>query len=90
MIAGLADESVYPTEQHSRNQNRADEGVGRGPGGPPHKSSQAAKIFRSSSTVAFTSGASFNQQLQVTADPARLEWAGCARAPVCRRPGDSS
>jgi hypothetical protein len=30
-------------EQHSRNQNRADEGAGRGPGGPPHESSQAAK-----------------------------------------------
>ncbi len=41
-----------PTEQHSRNQNWADGGVGRGPGGPPHKSSQAAKIFRSSSTIA--------------------------------------
>ena len=50
MIARLADESVCPTEQHSRNQNRADGGVGRGPGGPPHKSSQAAMIFGSSST----------------------------------------
>jgi hypothetical protein len=40
-----------PAEQHSRNQSWADEGVGRGPGGPPHKSSQAAKIFRSSSTT---------------------------------------
>jgi hypothetical protein len=42
-------ESIFG-EQHSRNQNRADGGVGRGPGGPPHKSSQTAKIFRSSST----------------------------------------
>src|SRR5580693_3508703 len=48
----LADESVCPTEQHSRNQSWADEGVGCGPGGPPHKSSQAAKVFRSSSTYA--------------------------------------
>ena len=39
-----------PAEQHSRNQNQADEGVGRGPGGPPHESSQAAKILTSSST----------------------------------------
>jgi hypothetical protein len=47
----LAGESACPTEQHSRNQRWADEGVGRGPGGPPHKSSQAVKIFRSSSAL---------------------------------------
>src|SRR5580693_7672508 len=31
-----ADEGVRPAKQHSRNQSWADEGVGRGPGGPPH------------------------------------------------------
>jgi hypothetical protein len=48
-----ADQGVRPTEQHSRNQNRADGGVGRGPGGPPYTSSQGAKIIRSSSTTYF-------------------------------------
>jgi len=37
--ARLAGGSACPTEQHSRNQNQADGGVGRGPGGPAHKSS---------------------------------------------------
>jgi hypothetical protein len=48
--AGLADRNVCPAEQHSRNQSWADGGVGRGPGGPPHKSSQAAKKLMDSST----------------------------------------
>src|SRR5580658_8588890 len=49
MRTGL-DENVCPAEQHSRHQSWADEGVGRGPGGPPHESSQAAKKLMDSST----------------------------------------
>src|SRR5580698_4091951 len=35
--------SACATKEHGRKQNWADGGVGRGPGGPPHKSSLAAK-----------------------------------------------
>ena len=56
-IAELAGESACPTEQHSRNQNRADVRVDPGPGGPPHKSPQAAKILRSSGTLTRGAGA---------------------------------
>src|ERR1035441_1223241 len=53
-VRGSVPRPLGATEQHSRNQNRADVGVGSGPGGPPDKSSQAAKSFRSSSIfVAF-------------------------------------
>ena len=45
-----ADLGVRPTEQHSGNQSWADGGVGRGPGGPTHESSEAAKKLMDSST----------------------------------------
>src|SRR5580692_11360428 len=53
MRTGL-DENVCPAEQHSRNQSWAGEGVGRGPGGPPHESSQAAKKLTGFPTAAAT------------------------------------
>jgi hypothetical protein len=54
MRRGLADGNETSAPQSSIAATKAgpNEGVGCGPGGPPHELSQAAKIFRSSSTYA--------------------------------------
>jgi hypothetical protein len=64
----LAGGSACATEQPSGNQSWADEGVGRGPGGPPHKSPRAAKIFRSRSTLLI-----MGLMKELILDPAHLD-----------------
>jgi hypothetical protein len=48
--ARVPQDPLFCNELSFIESQRADVGVGRGPGGPPHKSSQAAKIFGFSSS----------------------------------------